>query len=646
VIGVRGFSCGVAAVGVAGLFFAWPTTGGGQAPSFPTEAELVTIDVVVLDADGKPVPDLRREDFRILEDGRPQALAAFEKVEAVLPPPAQRPLRGGPARTAATNVGGPPTHRTFAFVFDDLHIGPLNAERAKAEVLEFVNRESRPGDRLLLVTASDGRFWSTTLGASDARWTEALSRVRSQESAGDSPAARMTHWEAMRIASFGDERLSERVARRRMLAVGCEPDPMASGGVACIGGACCSGRPGRPGGCSCLNSLPGAEETYSLQSRRLDQTLRTLLSTVEHLEPIRGRKAVVLLSEGFILDPTRDEFRTIRAYAARANVVVHFVDARGLPVGPEFLSATVSRGSIPAQDIGPTLAAWKLEDDGTETLAAETGGLTLQTNDTLGALEQVAREFQVTYLLGFEPTNRKRDGGFRKVRVEVDHPGLQVRARAGYFARSAKEAPTPSTSPLTQAQLGFFDADGIPLRLAAYLMGPAPLKMPTDHAGVEVLLAGEVRLDALHSTQKDGRRVAEPKFSLLTGSRHRESHESTWTLEMALSDAAAAASEAWHPFTTRIVMGEGDHRAKLVVESGDRIGSVTLDFLVPGDGERISTPILSDQLVASAGDRRVMPIVRRSFNAGGTLQCWVELYGAAEESATLQPRVTAAFVAR
>jgi len=83
-----------------------------------------------------------------------------------------------------------------------------------------------------------------------------------------------------------------------------------------------------------------------------------------------------------------------------------------------------------------------------------------------------------------------------------------------------------------------------------------------------------------------------------------------------------------------------------VVESGDRIGSVTLDFLVPDEKERLSTPILSDQLISSAGDRRVLPIVHRSFAAGGTLQCWIELYGAAEDPGTLQQRATASFAAR
>jgi hypothetical protein len=162
---------------------------------------------------------------------------------------------------------------------------------------------------------------------------------------------------------------------------------------------------------------------------------------------------------------------------------------------------------------------------------------------------------------------------------------------------------------------------------------------------VEVLVAGEVRLDALETRMKDGRRVAEPKLALVVGSRSGEKHESEWTLEIALAHAGEAVTP-WHPFLTRIAMSPGDHRARLVVESGGRVGSVTADFVVPDfTEERLSTPILSDQLVAGEGTRRVMPVVRRSFPASSTLHGWIELLGAARDPGTGEPRATAAFVA-
>jgi hypothetical protein len=173
------------------------------------------------------------------------------------------------------------------------------------------------------------------------------------------------------------------------------------------------------------------------------------------------------------------------------------------------------------------------------------------------------------------------------------------------------------------------DADGIPLRLAAYVLGPAPLASPVPTTGVEVVVAGEVRLDAFEKRLEGGPAVAEPRLKLFVSSRGRETHETDWTLRIALTPAVESAEpgETWHPFVTRIAMAPGDHRARLVVESGGRVGSVTTDFVVPAfTEERLATPILSDQVVGpeglgprGPGVRRVMPVVRRSFPASGTL---------------------------
>jgi hypothetical protein len=78
-------------------------------PVFPTGAQLVTIDVVVVDRDGRPVRGLTREDFQVNDGGAPQAITHFEAVSAAAPDAA------------------PPTlaPRSFVIVYDDLHIAPL-----------------------------------------------------------------------------------------------------------------------------------------------------------------------------------------------------------------------------------------------------------------------------------------------------------------------------------------------------------------------------------------------------------------------------------------------------------------------------------------------------------------------------------------
>ena len=47
-------------------------------PSFPAQVSAITVDVVVLDKSGAPVRGLTRDDFTVLEDGRPQTIVGFE----------------------------------------------------------------------------------------------------------------------------------------------------------------------------------------------------------------------------------------------------------------------------------------------------------------------------------------------------------------------------------------------------------------------------------------------------------------------------------------------------------------------------------------------------------------------------------------
>jgi Ca-activated chloride channel family protein len=56
---------------------ALPASGPGQVLSFSVRSDLVVFSATAVDGKGRPVTDLRREDFRILEEGRPQAVEHF-----------------------------------------------------------------------------------------------------------------------------------------------------------------------------------------------------------------------------------------------------------------------------------------------------------------------------------------------------------------------------------------------------------------------------------------------------------------------------------------------------------------------------------------------------------------------------------------
>ena len=70
----------------------------------------------------------------------------------------------------------------------------------------------------------------------------------------------------------------------------------------------------------------------------------------------------------------------------------------------------------------------------------------VDTNNFGAGLRRAAADFNSYYLLGYTSTNGKPDGKYRKIRVTVKRPGVQVRAREGYLARRADELPAAGST--------------------------------------------------------------------------------------------------------------------------------------------------------------------------------------------------------
>jgi VWFA-related protein len=458
----------------------------------------------------------------------------------------------------------------------------------------------------------------------------------------DTSNDRMTDYEAMRIHMYRDGQVQDRV-KRRFDTYGVNPAAGAS----------------RGGGSNPMQSSGGedplissrAAEVYFAATTKNRITLETLERVLNSLGTTKGRKSIILVSQGFIYDPNLDEFKRVLQASRRSNVAVYFLDARGLEGMP--LTMTAQFGpALPEQDIGFAFMETVEASEGAESVAADSGGFTVRnTNDLAKGIQRIADELRAYYLLGYNPTNTARDGKFRKISVKlIGRKGLQVRARKGYYAATDAKPPArkPGTpDPVIQRALDSpYEEEAIPLRMAAYVMEEKLLGKAAVHVATDV----DVRGFAFE--EKEGRLV--DSLELLLVVAHRESGEYfryDQNVEMRLfPQTRERLARTWYPLLRDFELPAGGYQAKVVIrdKNSGRVGTLIHEFEVPDTAQfRISTPILSDtrQVPPDGGlGGKLGWLARRNFAKGSTLFCDVEVHGAAKDPKTGMPRVTMGYV--
>lgn len=604
-------------------------------PSFPAHVEQVTVDVVVTDKKGAPITGLKKEDFVLSEDGAPQPIASFEAVQVPAAPsavPAPRP------RISSNTAPEVQTGRTFVVVFDDIHLTPGQARRAKVAVTEFLTGGVREGDRVSLVATGGGAWWSTRMEAGREELITLLKRLDGRHIPDRSPE-RMTDYEAMRIHIYRDPQVYGRVARR-FDAYGVNPTTM--------------NRSPSAGGIDPNPFISArATEVYYQATARNRITLEVMERVLASLAGTKGRKSLILVSEGFIYDPNMDEFKKVVQASRRSNAAIYFLDTRGLEGMP--LPMTAEFGPmIDEQDIGAAFSESIEASEGSESLASDSGGFSVRnTNDLSRGIRRIADESRAYYLLGYNPTNTVRDGRFRKIQVKVPAgKGYQIRARKGYYApmegRNAL-APRPGgADPEIQAALDSpYDVQEVPLRMTAYVFDETIL------GKANVVIVAETDVREFGFKEEGGRFLDTLEFLLVAA--HRETGEFyryDQRIEMKLLPTTRAKLQ-WYPITRDFELAPGGYQAKIVVrdKNSGRIGTLVHEFEVPPLGPfRVSTPVLSDTLQPGPPGEKTNPqptmLARRDFPAGTMLMTQFEVYGAAKEKASGMPRVTAGYEIR
>jgi VWFA-related protein len=619
-----------------------------EAPTFPAEIEQVIVDVVVTDKDGMPVRGLALEDFNVSEDGVRQGIVSFEAIE--LPAPvevepeaeAEPEAEGPPPRRVSVNTDPvDKSGRTFVIVFDDIHMAPLRVNPAKAAVASFLREAVREGDRVTLISTSGDTWWSERMVGGRDKLIDLVKRLEGRYIA-EVSSDRISDWEALQIHVFRNPQAYGRVLRR-----------FQTYNAAFL-------RQDRTIVDSELGVDPyitqRASETYFAAASRLRITMGALERVLNGLAPARGRKSVILVSDGFIYDPNRDWYRRVNEASRRANAAIYFVNAKGLEGMP--LTMTAEFGGVAWDaDVGMAFVDAVDAVAGSEETATASGGFVVRnTNDLASGIQRIAREMEAYYLLGYIPTNTTRDGEFREIEVKLANgKDRNVRARKGYYAPTEtgefRFQAREGIDPVLQTALDSpWAQDAIPLRMTHYVgdqrtMGKAA-----------VLVATEVDVRGLEFEEVEGRFGDTLEFLLVVA--HRETGEFFRYDQSVVMNVRPETRERlewqWYPIVRDFDLAPGDYQAKIVVrESGTgRVGTIMHTFEVPEFDEfRVSTPVLSDtvateQTFSGTPGARLGVIVRREFPVGSNVYCQIDVFGATKDDSSGMPRVLQGYVVR
>ncbi len=141
------------------------------------------------------------------------------------------------------------------------------------------------------------------------------------------------------------------------------------------------------------------------------------LAAAEKLGSEAGRKALLILTDGEDCGSRMTLNQALEA-AQRSDTVIYVVNV----ADPNFY---YQHGSLYSGD------------SVIKKVAEETGGRAITVSDPrklAKAFDQIAEEMRSQYAIGYTPTNKNRDGSYRKIKLQVKRGGYKVLARRGYYA--------------------------------------------------------------------------------------------------------------------------------------------------------------------------------------------------------------------
>jgi VWFA-related protein len=556
--------------------------------------ELVRLDVVVTDTNRRPVRNLTREDFAVLEDGKPQTVKNFLFVgRATTPSPLTSTSESTPTAVPAESEHEP--GRYIVIVADDLHMGRESVEGAKEALKRFVDESLAPDDRVAVVATSapEGTQQLTT---DRAVLRQAISHLSSKQAALAAVAQGQALTPAQAELILRGDRTALLLATRQTMdeptsALG-SSSPRAT--VEAMDGATPAGV--EPGDKAAAREVQRQARAVLVDALRFSvTTLRTIDDVVRGLSSLPGRKLCLLVSDGFLVGKGTSEeltrqLRQVTDAATRSGAVVYTLDTSVLgPAGAD--AGAAGPPAPPGLHEHVTRAAQQESRETLQGLADDTGGLLVRgPSEVDSGLRRMVEDNAAYYVMAYEPVNLKRDGRFRKIEVRLPgRPDLLVRTRRGYFAPDNRKPGAPSAAAAAPHALD--EAEARALLAAPIPAGGIPVRLAADYvdlppAGAQAIVQANVDLAGVRWHEVGGRRQATLELVGgvydVTGNPVRSPFGRSFDLDLGQNEYRQA-REAGLTYQQQLLLEPGRYEVRILVREPGQppLGGATREIEIP-----------------------------------------------------------------
>ena len=418
-----------------------------SAATFKVHVNLVLVRVVVRDNLGRVVTNLRKEDFQLFDNRKPQAITSFStetpESQALKPSPSKDEETGeSPTSIEVESAAKKLPQRFVGVMFDDVHMSMEDTVVVRAAANKLFGSLA-PSDRVAMFSAS-GQFHLAFTADHDqlAKSLYSLVPRPTTGAGGFHECPEVTYYQADLIQNKSD---TQALAIAAEDAVQCA----FNGDETKIAQAT-------------QMAQSAAMRVLNLGDGETEYAYRHIEEAIKQLSAMPGQRVMVFVSPGFIPTTLWSETSDLIDRASHAGIVINTIDARGLYT-PDLLGdiADPPRGSALTAGISASyrLAAQQAQDEVLQQLANGTGGTFFHNrNDLDEGLRQAVAAPSLSYVLGFSPQTIKYDGRFHSIKVSLTNKQkYAIQARNGYYA--PKKIPDPVEAAKQEIREAIFSQD-------------------------------------------------------------------------------------------------------------------------------------------------------------------------------------------